>query len=138
MKFLFVFLTMCVCSAACAQQHVVELHTLQKNDDLFFFNNQAFTGTVYERHANGNIGLWGNIEQGKREGTWTYWYSTGVKKRETNFVNNAKEGYTYFWHENGVLAKELYFRANQNMSQKLWDNTGSRLKSPQYHIHKQL
>ncbi|MDR2962959.1 MAG: hypothetical protein LBU90_04925 [Bacteroidales bacterium] len=138
MKYLFVFLNIFASCALCAQSQAVELHNLQKNDNLYVYNNQAFTGTVYARHANGNIGLWGNIENGKREGVWTYWYSSGIKKRETNFVNNQKEGYTYFWHENGTLAKELYFRANQNISQKLWNSNGNRLKSPQYHTHKQL
>lgn len=126
----------CLGLALCAQNQKIELHQLQKNGNIYLFEETPYTGTVYEKYENGNIGLVGDIKQGKREGTWTYWYSTGEKKRETTYVNNQKEGYSYYWYTNGTLAKEITFRANQNIDQKLWNTNGSRLKNPQFEIFK--
>ena len=117
-----------------AQNQKVELRQLHQSNTVYFYEEKPYTGIVYEKHENGNIGLWGELKNGKREGVWTYWYSSGTKKRETTYVNNQKEGNTYYWHENGILAKTITFRANQNIDQKLWDITGTRLKNPQFLI----
>ncbi|MCL2327901.1 MAG: hypothetical protein FWC39_05235 [Bacteroidetes bacterium] len=126
----------CFAIALFAQNQKVELRQLQQSNNVYFYEEKPYTGMVYEKYENGSIGLWGELKNGKREGVWTYWYRSGTKKRETTFVNNQKEGTTYYWHENGSLAKEITFRANQNIDQKLWDNSGTRLKNPRFEIFK--
>ncbi|MDR0941523.1 MAG: hypothetical protein LBM68_04780 [Bacteroidales bacterium] len=137
MKYIFssIFYLCCIGSLY-AQNQTIELHTLQKIGDVYMFNEKPYTGIVYEKHENGSIGLVGELQNGKRENVWTYWYSTGVKKRETTYINNKKEGSSYYWHTNGTLAKEVTFRTNQNIDQKLWNNSSARLKNPQFEIFK--
>lgn len=133
---LFACFFLCSTYTLFAQNQRIELSKLQKNDGLYFFAEKPYTGIVYEKYENGNIGLVGEIKNGKRENVWTYWYSTGVKKRESTYANNVKEGKSYYWHNNKILAKEITFRANQNIDQKTWNTDGSRQKNSQFEIFK--
>ena len=78
----------------------------------------------------------GEYKNGRKEGTWTYWYSTGEKKRESTYRDNKKEGTTYYWHQNGQMAKEITYRDDKNIDQKLWDDKGNRLKNPTFESFK--
>lgn len=104
--------------------------------EIAYYNGSAYTGKVYAKHPNGKLGLVGEYVNGKKEGTWTYWYSTGEKKRESTFHENKKEGTTYFWHQNGQVAKEITYRNDKNIDQKLWDDKGNRLKNPTFESFK--
>lgn len=109
-----------------------DLSELSIKDNLYYLDNKPYSGKVYAKHDNGNIGLMGECKDGKKENTWTYWYSTGEKKRESSFINNKKEGITYYWHPNGQVAKEIMYRDDKNIDQKLWDANGNRLKNPSF------
>ena len=73
--------------------------------EVFCYNGQPYTGKVFAKHSNGKIGLVGEFSKGIKNGTWTYWYSTGEKKRESSYVEGKKEGTTYYWHQNGQMHK---------------------------------
>lgn len=107
-----------------------ELSKLSLNENIYTLNGKPYTGKVFAKHDNGNIGLVGELKNGKKEGTWTYWYSDGKKKRESSYIANKKEGITYYWHQNGQVAKEIMYRDDKNIDQKLWDANGNRLKNP--------
>jgi len=113
-------------------QAPVLISDLQKKDRLYYKDGKPFTGMCYDKHPNGKIGIKGQIKDGLKEGTWTWWYSTGQKKRETDFVADKKEGITSYWYENGQKQKELMFRQDKNIDQKLWDEQGNRLPNPSF------
>ena len=113
-------------------QTPVKLSDLQKKDKIYYQNDQLFNGQCYEKHENGKIGLKGTINNGMKDGVWTWWYSTGEKRRETIYVDNKKHGITYFWYQNGQKAKELTFKMDKNIDQKLWDENGMRLPNPTF------
>ena len=100
--------------------------------EIFCLDNKPYSGKVYAKHPNGKIGLIGEFANGQKEGTWTYWYSTGEKKRESVYQKGKKEGTTYYWHPNGQMAKEITYRNDKNIDQKLWDDKGNRLKNPTF------
>lgn len=108
----------------------------QEDVELSYLDEKPYTGKVFAKHSNGKIGLVGEYNNGKKEGTWTYWYSTGEKKRISTYSNNKKEGTTYYWHPNGQVAKEITYRNDRNIDQKLWDNKGNRLKNPTFESFK--
>lgn len=135
MKTIIIAITLVFMSAVGIAQNT-ELSKLTNNDDLYYLNGKPYTGKVFAKHENGSIGMVGEIKNGKKEGTWTYWYSTGEKKRETTFINNKKEGITYYWHPNGQVAKEIMYRDDKNIDQKLWDANGNRLKNPSFESFK--
>ena len=113
-------------------QSPVDISELQIKDKIYLYNGSPFTGSCYEKHGNGKIGLKGQFKAGMKDGVWTWWYSTGQKKRETTYLDNKKEGITYYWHPNGQKAKELMFRNDKNIDQKLWDENGNRLPNPAF------
>jgi len=117
---------------AAFSQAPVQLSELEKRDKLYFKDGKPYTGVCYEKHENGKIAIKGQVKDGMKEGLWTYWYSTGQKKRESTFIDNKKEGLTYYWHENGVKAKELMYKQDKNIDQKLWDSDGNRLPNPAF------
>lgn len=104
--------------------------------EIAYYEGKPYNGKVYAKHPNGKIGLLGEYVNGKKEGTWTYWYSTGEKKRESIYKDNKKEGTTYYWHQNGQVAKEITYRNDKNIDQKLWDEKGNRLKNPAFESFK--
>jgi antitoxin component YwqK of YwqJK toxin-antitoxin module len=111
----------------------VDLGQLQKNNvGLYMKDSALYTGKIYKKHENGNIGLVGEIKDGKKAGTWVYFYSTGEKKRESIYINNLKEGLTYYWYKNGIMAKEIMYRDGKNIDQKLWDEKGDRKPNPTF------
>lgn len=111
--------------------------TLGNEDvEISFYEGKPYTGKVFAKHPNGNLGLVGEYQNGKKIGTWTYWYSTGEKKRESTYQENKKEGTTYYWHPNGQVAKEITYRNDKNIDQKLWDAKGNRLKNPTFESFK--
>ncbi len=113
--------------------NVTELKELKKSaEGLYMHNNAVFSGKVLAKHKNGTVGLVGEIKDGLKDGTWTYWYSSGEKKRESVYVKNKKQGLTYYWYMNGQVAKEIMYRDDKNIDQKLWDEDGNRLKNPSF------
>lgn len=104
--------------------------------EIAYLDGTPYTGKVFAKHSNGKLGLVGEYVNGKKDGTWTYWYSTGEKKRESTYHENKKEGTTYYWHQNGQVAKEITYRNDKNIDQKLWDDKGNRLKNPAFESFK--
>lgn len=114
-------------------QAPVQISDLEKKSDkLYYLDGKLFTGMCYEKFDNGKIGIKGQMKNGKKDGLWTWWYSSGQKKRETQFVDGKKDGLTYYWYENGQKQKELMFKQDKNVDQKLWDEEGNRLPNPSF------
>ncbi|MBI34718.1 MAG: hypothetical protein CMP67_05060 [Flavobacteriales bacterium] len=59
------------------------------------------------------------MENGNKEGYWTFYYSSGKKKSEGLFKKNIKTGYWYNYFENGLLESEGFYNENGNRD-SLW------------------
>lgn len=110
----------------------IDINQLEKKGDIYYFEGSPYTGNCYGKHDNGQIGLKGQLLHGMKDGIWIWWYSDGVKKRESNYKNNIKEGLTLYWYPNGIKAKELMFRDGKNIDQKLWNEDGTRKPNPSF------
>lgn len=126
---LFSILLFCFLSSNAQTKDISEL---EKKGNIYYFDDAPFTGNCYGKHSNGQLGLKGKLADGKKEGMWTWWYSDGTKKRESNYVANSKEGLTTYWHSNGVKAKEIMYRDDKNIDQKLWNEDGTRKPNPTF------
>lgn len=120
------FTVICLFINTLAIAQNTDVSKLREVDSLYYINGKLYTGKVYAKHDNGNIGMVGEVKNGRREGTWTFYYSNGKKKRETRYINNKREGLTYYWYENGQLAKEIMYRDDCNIDQKLWYENGKK------------
>lgn len=105
---------------------------LEEKNDLYYYQGKLFNGNCYGKHENGQLGIKGQVVNGMKQGLWTWWYSDGTKKRESNFTNNIKDGITNYWYQNGQKAKELMYRDGKNIDQKLWNEDGTRKPNPSF------
>lgn len=117
----------CILISSISFSQNTDVSKLKIIDSIYYSNGKLYNGKVFAKHDNGNIGMIGEVTNGKKEGTWTFWYSNGKKKRETTYINNKKEGITYYWYINGQMAKEIMYRNDSNIDQKLWDENGKRI-----------
>lgn len=132
MKRAIVIITCLILTVGAYSQAPVLIGELEKIDKLYYKSGKVYTGPCYEKHENGKIAIKGQFKDGMKEGLWIYWYSSGQKRRETNYLNNKKDGLTYYWYENGQKQKEIMFRSDKNIDQKLWDEEGNRLPNPTF------
>ncbi|MFH2144347.1 MAG: hypothetical protein ABIJ97_18110 [Bacteroidota bacterium] len=93
---------------------------------------QPFTGTSFQNHTNGNIGMAGTYKNGKKEGDWVWWYENGEKQRITQYVGGEKHGKCIWWYNTGVKKSEIIFENNRNIRQLSWDKNGIKTKNPSF------
>jgi antitoxin component YwqK of YwqJK toxin-antitoxin module len=72
-------------------------------DSLMFGQNGD--GISHGYWSNGNFSQRGAYKQGKKDGLWTYYRSSGKKSQEVNYVADSAISYTCY-DENGNLQKE--------------------------------
>lgn len=87
--------------AGCAAKKV-NFDQLQDRNGLYYLVNddKPFSGQVVSYVA-GKVEFEGEIENGLKEGTWTYYYGSGQKKMQGAFSDGLKEGTWNYWKENG-------------------------------------
>ena len=51
-------------------------------------NDKLFTGTHIEKYQNGNTKYEVHYVNGKKEGLETFWYNSGLRYIETNYIND--------------------------------------------------
>ena len=88
-------------------------------DDIYFsapkqvyikkFSDEIVDGKIFAKIGN-NKAFLGKIDKGLRQGLFTTWYSSGIKKSETNFVDNLKNGKQKNYDEEGVLESVTIFK----------------------------
>ena len=63
-------------------------------------------GTWSFWHENGQIAVEGNFKKGELEGKQTNWHEDGWKESEKNFKDGMYDGKLIVWHENGQIKSE--------------------------------
>lgn len=124
-------------SVLCFSQTAISIDKLYKNKQGLYIDTltgQTYTGQAFQKFESDTIGMKGSIVDGLFHETWTWWYSTGEKKRETNYNLGNKDGYSYWWYKNGVMRSEIKFSSNRNVEQRLWDKEGRPLPNPKMHM----
>ena len=80
----------------------------------FTDGNTKITGSVYQYYDNIEI-LVGNVKNGWIQGTWTEWYSSGIKKFQCHYSDNKKTGKWVTWYDNGrKKLEENYIDGKKN------------------------
>ncbi len=54
--------------------------------------NTLKDGLIVERHPNGKKSFEGVFKNGKEIGIHAYWYITGSKQKEVNYMDGVKDG----------------------------------------------
>ncbi len=95
--------------AACSSERL-NFQQLQNRNGIYFQANKdkPYTGEIVS-FVNGITEFEGQMENGLKKGTWTYFYPNGQKKMEGSFTEGQKEGNWITWKENGQQEKlEIY------------------------------
>lgn len=89
------------------------------------FNNGRAQGTWTWWYANGNRMAEGNFIDGKRNGTWTTWHENGAKKSEGAYLNDKLDGAYTTWYSSGAPRQIGSFKADKpDGIQLYYDSTG--------------
>ena len=51
-----------------------------------------------------------NYKDGKKDGSWHFWYSTGIDSIQSHYKNDVKDGHWIWWRSNGLKDKEGHFK----------------------------
>ena len=71
-------------------------------------------------HFTGLMSMVGTLENGFREGIWTYWYEDGQKRLEGAYRSGQKDSLWTYWYDNGIKATE-YFYDNKTIDGKVME-----------------
>ncbi len=52
----------------------------------------------------------GEIKNGLRHGTWSFWYENGQKESEVNYKNGQKDGKSTWWNKKGQKVKQKNYK----------------------------
>jgi len=67
----------------------------------------------------------GNIKDGKRDGTWTWWHENGQIQQEGNYKDDKKDGTWTYWDKNGLKSSEGNYKDDDLVDKtvfKYYDN----------------
>ena len=98
------------------------------------FSDKPITGKVYGYFGEGKpltkVYI-GELVNGKKEGIWTWWYSTGTKIDEMTYKDGEPNGLYTYWNLNGQKKSQLvhyqeigiFWLVNRNFQKKLMHYT---------------
>jgi antitoxin component YwqK of YwqJK toxin-antitoxin module len=90
-------------------------------DGFLFYNNQLFSGWLYEEYTNGNKARATPYFEGKEEGVMKSWYPDQKLEQERLYVSGKKEGIHRGWWQNGNPKFEYEFEDDEhNGTAKEW------------------
>ncbi|MDA0763429.1 MAG: hypothetical protein O3A39_03235 [Proteobacteria bacterium] len=83
----------------------VTMDDLIKRDDLYYkkFSDVPYTGKIEGLWSYTNSEVQGSFKDGKKAGTWLYYWKKGQLKSKGNFKNDKKEGLTLRYSGYGKL-----------------------------------
>ena len=164
MKYLFVFLVVCLTSSVIGQNryHISETDEPEGSEGVVLIStNKTVTGVVYDEHENGKLSYERNYKDGLQDGLSRWWYKNGqlyieanykdgkevpIVRRwylngqmhfefEYNYKDGKQDGFSRSWHENGQLSYEEIYKEGQLISKKCWDENGNEEECPgRYHV----
>lgn len=85
------------------KQGVIEQNKLQEINGLKTLDGEPFTGTIIDRHPNGQLRLRRGSLNGKAHGVWIEWHENGQVRFYGEWNSGLGDGpFLYFW-ENGEI-----------------------------------
>ena len=66
-------------------KEAVDFDSLEERDDLFYQNNEAFSGWTKKMYDSGQVQALGQLKDSKPHGLLTEWHENGQKRSEATF-----------------------------------------------------
>ena len=112
-------------------KEAVDFDSLEERDDLFYQNNEPFSGWVKSMRDSGQVQGLAQFKDGELDGLNTWWHENGQKKREATFKDGKMDGLLTFWHENGQKMREGIAKdgVEVSVSAKYWNSKGEEVET---------
>jgi antitoxin component YwqK of YwqJK toxin-antitoxin module len=104
----------------------VEYDDIEFDDDLALFNEQPFTGIVYEYYDIGQLAYEGFYDEGLPQGLQQDWYRNGQMEGKAYAIRGQGTSESWHWYENGI--QKSYRKNDRNgfwVELKEWDEEGN-------------
>lgn len=113
----------------------VDYTHLDKVNNIYYKNGyqEPYTGKSFGYFKNRQIGLKGAYIDGKKDGKWEYWYSSGQNKMLVHYNKGKKIGKWTYWFDNGIRRIDNnYINDNLDGKNYWWYNNGNKKKIALY------
>lgn len=94
-------------------------------DDLFYHEDQPFTGMGYDLAPEGWVRSEREYRDGSPDGMSRCWYAPGRLEAETMYGGGLFHGLRRTWHENELIASEGWFEHGVCLRRKKWNEDGN-------------
>ena len=78
-------------------------------------------------YDNGQLEKAGELINKQRQGLWTHYYKSGVKRLEVTFKDDKHDGPWREWYENGQIAEEGEYKNGEYFVLNFWAEDGKQL-----------
>ena len=99
------FLLVCLISITLAEE--LHFRDLVQRDGYYY---KKFTDIPYTGNINTDGIIFGRIENGKKEGYWSYYHDNGQIMMKGLYENGESEGEWEYYHNNGQLKTKIFFK----------------------------
>jgi len=91
------------------------------------FSDEKVNGRVFYEYE-GNKIILGSMINGKKNGKWTFWYDSGIKRQEAYFKDGRNVGEWKWYNSQGILVIKQSFSNVDNLSTKVsYDINGNEI-----------
>ena len=122
------YLLLQACREVDPSMHIVSAsHTgIIWNNGIVHYNDQAFSGRLYQLHTTGDTAVVASYMNGRLHG-WEYkWYPGGKLAEQRFYVNGKKEGIHEGWRADGSKRFEYHFSGDEHEGVlKEWFDNGT-------------
>ena len=106
---------------------------LRASHGIYYVNDVAFTGTLFERLTTGDTISLASYLNGREHGVWSTNYRKGARKAIRYFVEGKKQGEYKIWWENGNLKLQAHFKNDEfDGLMQTWSEDGSLTRQANY------
>ena len=115
--------------------NVIDEDDLIEKASLKYLNNndEPYTGAISSKFENGKNKIIGQYKDGKRVGSWTFFYDSGSKKEEGNYLDGSMEGEWISYSKDGIIvSKGEFISSRKNGLWKYWYNNGKKEEEVQF------
>jgi len=99
-----------------------------------YYGDKQFVAKEIRYFSNHQVESEGEYDQnGKRNGTWTYYFNNGDKNRIETYKNGVKNGKEVQWYKSGKKMYEGEYLNNlPNGTWTIWNEEGKKMETTKY------
>ncbi len=102
------------------------LSELSLDDNVYSYQDQPFSGWVYEHYSNGRLQRAMSLLHGRQNGLMLLWYPDGKPQMSANYAAGYLHGRFLGWYNTGGVIYDMVINKGAYAGDSLLDNDDSR------------